>query len=159
MGPKMAGRWRPLSKVINFLHHLILLAAVVLCSQYPLTDLTTHVFSQSILCSFLDIYTAIPFLLLLLTTAHLYFIIWTFNVRLDPPVYTPSQSLQGTWYTIVYASSSLIAMSLYQILSLFISQHIHVKTQSRSSPNTHTHTQSMSMDETPYRYIATTVTE
>ena len=41
MGFQVAGRCRPLSKFMEFLQDLILMASVVLLSQYPLTDLTT----------------------------------------------------------------------------------------------------------------------
>ena len=82
------------------------MASVALLSQYPLTDLTTLAFPQSILCSFLDTCTVILLLMSLLTTACLRSVIRTFSFLLDSPVYTPSQSLQGTWYTISFFFSS-----------------------------------------------------
>ena len=50
MGFQVVGRCRPLSKFMEFLQYL-LMASVALLSQYPLTDLTTPAFPQSILCS------------------------------------------------------------------------------------------------------------
>ena len=106
MGFQVAGRCRPLSKFMEFLQDLILMASVALLSQYPLTDLTTLTFPQSVVCSFLARCTAIPLLGSLLTTARLCSVSRTFNVLLDSPVYTPSQSLQGTWYTTHFFLSS-----------------------------------------------------
>ena len=88
MGFQVAGRCRPLSKFMEFLQDLILMASVALLSQYPLTDLTTLAFSQSMLCSFLATCIAIPLLMSLLTTARLCSFSRTFNVLLDSPVYT-----------------------------------------------------------------------
>ena len=42
MGFQVAGRCRPLSKFMEFLQDLILMALVALLSQYPLTDLTSQ---------------------------------------------------------------------------------------------------------------------
>ena len=85
MGFQVPGRCRPLSKFMEFLQDLILMASVALHSQYPLTDLTTLAFPQSILCSFLVTCTAIPLLTSLLTTAHLCSVSRTFRVLLDSP--------------------------------------------------------------------------
>ena len=48
MGFQVAGRCRPLSKFMEFLQDLILMASVAHCPQYPLADLSTLVFPQSI---------------------------------------------------------------------------------------------------------------
>ena len=91
------------------MQHLIKMALqlVALLSQYPLTDHTTPIFSESILCSFLATCTGTPFLTLLLTTAHLCSISRTINVLLDSPMYIHSITiLAGTWYVIPFSFSS-----------------------------------------------------
>ena len=82
------------------------LASVALLSQYPLIDLIILALPQSMLHSFLATCTVIPLLMLLLTTACLCSISWTFKVLLGSLVYTPLQSSQGTWYTILFFFSS-----------------------------------------------------
>ena len=109
MGFQVPGRCRPLSKFMEFLQDLIVMASVALLSQYPLTDLTTLAFPQSILCSFLATCTAIPLLTSLLTTAYLCSVSRTFRVLLDSPVYTPSQSFTNNYtlsecYTCTYST-------------------------------------------------------
>ena len=91
---------------MEFLQNLILMVSVALLSQYPLTDLTTLVFPQTIMCSFLATCPGIPLLTSLPTTARLCSVSRTFSVLLGSPVYTPSQSLQRTWYTMPFFCSS-----------------------------------------------------
>ena len=92
----MAGRCRPLSKFMEFLQDLILMASVACLSQYPLTDLTTLAFPQYS-DTIVDVAPCHCILVFCQSDLKCFF---------DSPVYTPSQSLQGTWYTIPFFFSS-----------------------------------------------------
>lgn len=73
MGFRIVGRWRPLSKFMDLLQHLMWMASVV---SFP-TNPTTLTFPKSILCSCFATCTGIPLFTSLFTTARLCSVRWT----------------------------------------------------------------------------------